>query len=178
MKNIMKMHSITDLKQAIEIQIQKRKSAEKYVLTVSARTCGRARGSLRVIKALKNAIKKEKLENEVKIKVTGCHGFCEAEPNIIIQPHNIYYQKVQPKDAKDILTQTVFSNKIIDQLLYSDPITKEKHSQENDIPFYKHQKRIILADNALIDPTNIKDYLSIRQYPYQSFKRNVIRRSY
>ena len=160
----MKIHSITDLKQAIETQIQKRKSAEKPVLTVSAGTCGRARGSLKVIKALKNAIKKEKLENDVKIKVTGCHGFCEAEPNIIIHPHNIFYQKVEPKNAKNILTQTVLNNKIIDQLLYHDPITKEKYVQENDIPFYKNQMRIILGDNALIDPTDINDYLSIGGY--------------
>jgi len=160
----MKIHSITDLKQAIETQIQKRKSAEKPVLTVSAGTCGRARGSLKVIKALKNAVKKEKLENDVKIKVTGCHGFCEAEPNIIIHPHNIFYQKVEPKNAKNILTQTVLNNKIIDQLLYHDPITKEKYVQENDIPFYKNQMRIILGDNALIDPTDINDYLSIGGY--------------
>ncbi len=160
----MKIQSITDLKQAIEIQIQKRKSTEKPILTISAGTCGRARGSLRVIKALKNAIKKQKLENDIKIKVTGCHGFCEAEPNIIIHPHNIFYQKVEPKNAKDILAQTVLGNKIIDQLLYSDPSTKERYIQENDIPFYKHQKRIILGDNALIDPTDINDYLSIGGY--------------
>ncbi len=158
------MKSINDLKRAIKTQIQKRKSKEEFILTVSAGTCGRARGSFKVIKALKNAIKKEKLENEVKIKVTGCHGFCEVEPNIIIHPHNIFYQKVDPKNAKDIIIQTILNNKIIDELLYSDPITKEKISQENNIPFYKHQTRIILGDNALIDPTDINDYLSIRGY--------------
>lgn len=160
MKNIKKIHSITDLKHTIETQIQIRKSEKMPVLTVSAGTCGRARGSLKVIKALKNVVKKKKLENEVKIKVTGCHGFCEAEPNIIIHPHNIFYQKVEPRQAKDILNLTVLNNKILDPLLYSDPITKEKYIQENDIPFYKHQMRIILKDNALLDPTDIDDYLS------------------
>ncbi|MFB0564832.1 MAG: NADH-quinone oxidoreductase subunit NuoF [Candidatus Aminicenantaceae bacterium] len=164
MKNIMKMHSINDFKQAIESQIQKRKSEENPVLTVSAGTCGRARGSLKVIKALKNAIKKKKLEDKVKVKVTGCHGFCEAEPNIIIHPHNIFYQKIEPKNAKDIIAQTILNNKIIEQLLYFNPITKEKYIQENDIPFYKHQKRIILGDNALIDPKDVNDYLSIGGY--------------
>ncbi len=159
-----KIHSIAELKHAIETQINKRKSEEKPILTVSAGTCGRARGASKVITALKKAISREKLNNDVRIKVTGCHGFCEAEPNIIIQPHNIFYQKVEPKDAEDILIQTVLNNKIIDQLLYYDPITKEKYIQENDIPFYKYQKRIISQDNALIDPTDINDYLSIGGY--------------
>ena len=164
MKKNTKIHSIAELKHAIETQINKRKSEQKPILTVSAGTCGRARGASEVIMALKKAISREKLNNDVRIKVTGCHGFCEAEPNIIIQPHNIFYQKVEPKDAEDILIQTVLNNKIIDQLLYYDPITKEKYIQENDIPFYKYQKRIISQDNALIDPTDINDYLSIGGY--------------
>ena len=164
MKKNTKIHSIAELKHAIETQINKRKSEQKPILTVSAGTCGRARGASKVITALKKAISREKLNNDVRIKVTGCHGFCEAEPNIIIQPHNIFYQKVEPKNAEDILIQTVLNNKIIDQLLYYDPITKEKYIQENDIPFYKYQKRIISQDNALIDPTDINDYLSIGGY--------------
>ena len=159
-----KIHSIAELKHAIETQINKRKSEENPILTVSAGTCGRARGASEVIMALKKAISREKLNNDVRIKVTGCHGFCEAEPNIIIQPHNIFYQKVEPKNAEDILIQTVLNNKIIDQLLYYDPITKEKYIRESDIPFYKYQKRIISQDNALIDPTDINDYLSIGGY--------------
>jgi len=159
-----KMNTISDLKQAIESQIQKRKSEKRQVLTVSAGTCGQARGSLKVIEVLKNAVKKKNLKDKVQIKVTGCHGFCEAEPNIIIQPQNIYYQQVQPKISDDIIEQTIINNKIIDQLLYSDPNTKEKLLKESDIPFYKKQKRIVLGDNALIDPKDINDYLSIGGY--------------
>jgi len=102
MKKNTKIHSITELKHAIETQINKRKSEQKPILTVSAGTCGRARGASKVITALKKAINREKLNNDVRIKVTGCHGFCEAEPNIIIQPHNIFYQKVEPKNAEEI----------------------------------------------------------------------------
>jgi NADH-quinone oxidoreductase subunit F len=117
-----------------------------------------------VVKSLEKAIKEENLEDKVKIKVTGCHGFCEAEPNIIIQPHNIFYQKVQPKDAKDITSQTITNNKIVDRLLFSDLATGKKVSNEKNISFYKKQRRIILGDNALIDPTDINDYLSIGGY--------------
>jgi NADH-quinone oxidoreductase subunit F len=164
MRKTERIKTIKDLERSIKSQIQARKSEKKPVLTVSAGTCGQARGSLKVIKSLEKAISEQNLENEVKIKVTGCHGFCEAEPNIIIQPHNIFYQKVQPKDAKDITSQTIINNKVIDKLLLKDLATGKKIANEKDIPFYKKQKRIILGDNTLIDPTDMNDYLSIGGY--------------
>ncbi len=164
MKATRKIKTIEDLNQAVQGQIQKRKSEKKPVLTVSAGTCGQARGSLNVIASLKKAIQQKNLGDKVRIKVTGCHGFCEAEPNIIIQPQDIFYQKVQPKDTSDITSQTIMKNEIIDRLLFSDPISKKAVRKEDDISFYKKQKRILLGDNALIDPTDVNDYLSIGGY--------------
>ncbi len=164
MKATKKIKTTEDLTQIIQYQIQKRQSEKRPVLTVSAGTCGQARGSLKVIDSLKKAIQKNSLEDKVKIKVTGCHGFCEAEPNIIIQPQDIFYQKVQPKDTEDIASQTIINNEIIDRLLFSDPISKKTFLKEDDISFYKKQKRILLGDNALIDPTDIEDYLSVGGY--------------
>jgi NADH-quinone oxidoreductase subunit F len=164
MKTTKKIKSIPDLEQTIENQINKRKAEKKSILTVSAGTCGQARGSLKVIESLEKVIKKQQLEDKVKVKITGCHGFCEAEPNIIIQPKGIFYQKVQPKNATEIISETILNDKIIESLLFSDIETGEKVSQENDIPFYKKQRRIVLGDNALIDPTSINDYFSIGGY--------------
>jgi NADH-quinone oxidoreductase subunit F len=164
MRKSKKIDSIPGLEKAIQSKISRRKAEKTPVLTVSAGTCGQARGSLKVIDSLKAAIKKENLADKVKVRITGCHGFCEAEPNIIIYPHDIFYQKVDPKNGKDIVTQTVLGNKIIDSLLYVDPVSGEKAAQESDISFYKKQKRIVLGDNALIDPTEINDYLSIGGY--------------
>ncbi len=164
MNNIKKLKSTEDLKQVIHSQIQSRTAEKKPLLTVSAGTCGQARGSLKVIESLKKTIRKENLKGKVRIKVTGCHGFCEAEPNIIIQPHDIFYQNVQPKDAKDIILETIINNKIIDRLLFSDPISGKAVLNEKSISFYKKQNRILLGDNALIDPTDINDYLSIGGY--------------
>ena len=152
------------MKDTIQSEIQKRKSEKKPVLTISAGTCGQARGSLKVIESLKKAIQKKNMANKVKIKVTGCHGFCEVEPNIIIQPENIFYQKVQPKDAEEIASLTILKNETIERLLYSDPVSGDSVLKEDDISFYRKQKRLLLGDNALIEPTEINDYLSIGGY--------------
>jgi len=159
-----KIKSFEEVKKTISQQIKLRKEDKKIVLLVSAGTCGRARGSLKVIESLEKIIKEKKLEGKIQVKNTGCHGFCEAEPNIIIQPQNIFYQHVQPKDAESIITETALNNKIIDKLIYSDPVTGKKMPKESDISFYAKQERIVMGDNALIDPTDINDYFAIRGY--------------
>lgn len=164
MKKPIKINSIAGLRETIESELQKRKSERKPILTVSAGTCGQARGSLKVIEALRKAVHDKNLDNEVKIKVTGCHGFCEAEPNIIIHPQDVFYQHVQNKDADEIISDTILNDKIIDKLLYIDPVSKKPTQKEDEISFYKKQMRLVLGDNALLDPTEISDYLSIGGY--------------
>ncbi len=159
-----KFNNAQDLKEAIKTQMELRATEKRTVLTISAGTCGQARGSLKVIKSLNKALKTEQLDEAVKIRVTGCHGFCEAEPNIIVYPQQIFYQKVVPSDGSEIILQTIRKNKVLDRLLYTDPASGEKAEREEEISFYKKQKRLVLGDNALIDPTEINDYLSIGGY--------------
>jgi len=159
-----KLQTVRELKDIIQEQVRLRRSEKRPVLTVSSGTCGQARGSAKVINALHKALKERRLENKVKVRVTGCHGFCEAEPNIIIFPQNIFYQKVDARNGKAIISETVLKKKIIPDLLYKDPRTAETAVKEDGIGFYKKQQRIVLGDNALIDPTDINDYFSIGGY--------------
>jgi len=159
-----KLQTVRELKAIIREQAGLRRSDQRPVLTVSSGTCGQARGSVKVINALERALRERKLENEVKVRVTGCHGFCEAEPNIIVFPQNIFYQKVEPRNGKAIVSETVLKKKVIPGLLYKDPRTAETAEKESGIAFYGKQKRILLADNALIDPTEINDYFAIGGY--------------
>ncbi len=164
MTRLKKIKTAQELRALVEKQAALRKADPRAVLTVSAGTCGQARGALQVIDSLKAAIKRENLVDKVNLRVTGCHGFCEAEPNILIQPHDLFYQKVDPKNGKDIVEQTIIKNKVIDSLLFSEPETGEKAERIDEISFYRKQRRIILGDNAQIDPTHIFDYFSIGGY--------------
>jgi NADH-quinone oxidoreductase subunit F len=164
MNSTEKLRTARDLKAVIQEQVRLRKSDKRPVLTVSSGTCGQARGSAKVINALNRAIRDQKLDGKVRVKVTGCHGFCEAEPNIIIFPHNIFYQKVEPRNGRAIISETVLKKKVLSELLFKDPRTAETAVEESGISFYRKQKRILLADNALIDPTDINDYFAIGGY--------------
>jgi len=159
-----KLETVKELKALINASVRRREADSRPVLTVSSGTCGQARGSLKVIESLRRVIKAQGLEKRVLLRVSGCHGFCEAEPNIIITPHDIFYQKVAPRDGRAIIEKTVRKKKVIPELLYTDPETRRQATKESSIPFYQKQKRIVLGDNPRIDPTRIGDYFSIGGY--------------
>src|SRR4030042_2031844 len=123
-----------------------------------------ARGAAKVVAAFKEELKKQGLQRKVDIKETGCPGFCERGPLIVIHPEEICYLRVQPSDAEEIVSQSILAKKVIDRLLYVDPITGEKIVRESEIPFYKNQKRHLLGNNIKIDPKSIDDYLAVGGY--------------
>lgn len=135
-------------------------------LVISAGTCGLARGAGELVQAAKAYQKKRRLGGAFAIKITGCHGLCEAEPNVLVvlDDRKIFYQKLKPQDIKNIIEKTVLKGEIIDDLLWFDPKTKKKQVEIDEIPFYKKQKRILLGNNPCIEPRFIKDYIKLQGY--------------
>ncbi len=117
-------------------------------------------GNDMVISALEEEINKQDLKTKVDIRVTGCHGFCEKGPILVIYPEEICYMEVTPEDASEIISETVLKKKVIDRLIYTDPDTGEKAAHHSEIPFYKNQTQYLISYNPKIDPTSIDDYLA------------------
>jgi hypothetical protein len=44
---------------------------------------------------------------------------------------------VQAADVPEIVSQTIKGKKVVDRLLYEDPVSGRKGGHESDIPFYK-----------------------------------------
>jgi len=143
--------------------LSERESA-RPCLTVCSGTGCHAVGCERVSAALQDELIKQKLNKDVDLRRTGCHGFCEKGPIVMIRPNEICYLRVRPEDASDIVSQTIKEGRIVDRLIYKDPITGAKIAHESDIPFYKNQKRIILDNNRKIDPMSIEDYIALGGY--------------
>nr|HDM99620.1 NADH-quinone oxidoreductase subunit NuoF [Deltaproteobacteria bacterium] len=118
-------------------------------------------GSEQVREAFISGIKGLELEDEIKVKKTGCHGFCERGPIVVVGPENIFYQHVTKEDVPEIISETLLEDRVVKRLLYEDPVTGQKCFHENDIPFYKKQKRIVLKNCGNIDPTSIEDYIKV-----------------
>jgi NADH-quinone oxidoreductase subunit F len=136
----------------------------KPCITLCSGSACNASGSVEVAASIEEEIKKQGLSTEVDIRKTGCHGFCERGPIIVIHPDEICYFQIEPKDVPEIVSQTIKEKKVIERLLYIDPSTNEKIIHESEIPFYKNQKRLVFGSNGNIDPKNIDDYLAIGGY--------------
>ncbi|MBU7001197.1 MAG: FAD-dependent oxidoreductase [Theionarchaea archaeon] len=150
--------------QCTEIRRKRLETADSPTIVISSGTCGRARGSAEVAIALEEAIRAHNLKNKVGLRITGCHGFCQVAPIVVIQPENIFYQGVTPEDAEEIVTETVMNKKVVNRLLYPDPQTGEGILSKENIPFFTKQRKILLENNTLVDPTNIDDYIGIGGY--------------
>ncbi len=160
------MNKIRNIGDLIKLrdEIKRKNMSNEIHIVISNGTCGQARGSEKIVQAFQKEIERRKIQDKVKIRATGCHGFCEVEPNVIIYPEGIFYQKLRPKDVKQIISQTILNKKIIDDFLYIDPNTNKKFIYEKEIPFYIKQQRVISGNNIYVDPTNINDYLAVGGY--------------
>jgi len=158
-----KLGSATDLAN-LRKQIVSKMDPKKLCVTICSGTGCQACGCDKVSAAFQEQLENQKLSGKVNVKRTGCHGFCEKGPIVIIYPEEICYLQVTPQDATEIISQTIKEGKIIDRLLYTDPKTGKKIAHESDIPFYKNQKRLILENNHNVDPKSIDDYIALNGY--------------
>jgi len=150
--------------EALRNSLLQGRNLNKPCVRVCLGTGCRARGSLDVAKAFRNEIKKQGLEIQVETKQTGCHGFCERGPVVVIAPKEIFYQRVKPRDVPEVVSKTLLNGEVVDRLLYINPATGQKALYEYEVPFYKKQTRLVLANNGRIDPTDILDYIAIDGY--------------
>ena len=156
------MSAIMSIKDLKELAKEKRKENQKYskIITLCAGTGCCASGCLSVLNSLREELKRKKLTQKVKIRTTGCHGFCEQGPLMVIEPGNIFYCHIKPEDVSEIIYETLQHDKVIERLLYTESASGKKIVQERDISFYKAQDRTVLGQNKLVDPTEINDYIT------------------
>jgi NADH:ubiquinone oxidoreductase subunit F (NADH-binding)/(2Fe-2S) ferredoxin len=118
-----------------------------------------AKGSRKLLELFGEAAKQAGNGRVVGVKCVGCHGFCERGPIVVVDPSNIIYQQVEEPDVAEIFRETVLSDRVVERLLYENPVNQQRAKTPEEIPFYKAQHRIVLAENGRIDPTSIEDYL-------------------
>ena len=136
---------------------------QRQNITTTVMVCGgtgcQASRSQAVIDAIRDELSRQRLGLSVRLCVTGCHGFCEQGPVIIIEPGNVFYCHVSPEDAFEIVSQTLVKGEVIERLLYTDPVSGKRVKTESEIPFYRAQDRQLLSRNRMVDPCSIEDYI-------------------
>ncbi len=121
-------------------------------------------GSHQIIAALEQEIKKNGLEQEVKVIRTGCFGLCALGPIMVIYPEGSFYSMVKPEDIPEIVSEHLLKGRIVKRLLYSETVQEDRVKSLNETQFYKKQERVALANCGVIDPENIEEYIGYNGY--------------
>ena len=154
----MKLRSDKDLV-ALREAILKERDPNKTCVTICGGTGCRAWGGEEARLAFIEEIRKQGLEGKVDVMRTGCHGFCERGPVVVILPKEIFYQQLTLGDVSEIVSETLAKGRLVQRLLYTDPATGKVITYDHDVPFYKGQMRQVFSDNGRIDPAEIRDYI-------------------
>lgn len=161
LKNI---HS--ELKPLLDIRRHKNEvnKEEKIDILICGGTGCKASQSDKILANLNEAVIANGLSNRVNISITGCFGFCEKGPIVKVSPDNVFYVKVTPEDAKEIIEEHIVKGNVIARLLYEEPTLKEKVKRQDEMSFYKKQHRIALRNCGVINPERIEEYIASEGY--------------
>ena len=157
--------------EAVQQQYERARAAVARRVVVCAGTGCVASGSLKVHKALEEAIASRGLQvvvelhsecggADVLLSKSGCQGFCQAGPLVTIEPEGYLYVHVRPDDVAEIVEETLVNHRPVHRLLFTDPLTHAAYEKTNDIPFYKRQQRVVLGECGNIDPEDLNEYIA------------------
>jgi NADH:ubiquinone oxidoreductase subunit F (NADH-binding)/(2Fe-2S) ferredoxin/Pyruvate/2-oxoacid:ferredoxin oxidoreductase delta subunit len=152
-------HDVKELRLCLEAS-----ETTRPCISVCAGSGCKASGAENVLQSLHREMDKRGLQGTIDVKSTGCHGFCEKGPVMIVWPEKVFYNGVTQSDAKDIVNSVSNGHKPIEHLLYKDPISGQRVLHEHDVPFYARQQRILFGNNGKIDPKDIRDYIKVGGY--------------
>jgi NADH-quinone oxidoreductase subunit F len=154
---MVKVNSIKQFK-AFQSRLFDQKDSNIPTMVIPAGTCGRASGANDLIHITKQEILDKDLAEKVHLRVTGCHGFCQMEPSVLIEPARTFYPKVAPAEMPRIV-EAAAAGEVLNDLLFSDLQTGKRIRRQEDLPFFKKQVRTILAHNEKINPVRIESYI-------------------
>jgi len=149
---------------SLKEQLVRERDSYAARVILSSGTCGQAAGALAVEKALEEHLNSTGLSDRVDLRVTGCHGFCQQEPLVLVEPLGVLYCRVKPEDVGEIVSESVDKGNIIERLLFRDPVSGATTLREEDASFFAKQDRQLMSQNRLIDPCDIRAYIAIGGY--------------
>src|SRR5512142_1902891 len=110
------------------------------VIVISAGTCGQASGANDLIRVAKREILARGLTDRVHLRITGCHGFCESEPAVVVEPKGVFYPKLDTDGMARIVVAAA-RGEVLQDLLFVDQATGAPVERLVDVPFFRRQVR-------------------------------------
>jgi NADH-quinone oxidoreductase subunit F len=133
-------------------------------LLVCAGTGCVSNGSFKIKEALEKELIIKNLDQEIQVVTTGCNGFCEKGPIVVVQPENIYYQQLKVEDIPHLVEEHFLKGQPVKRLIYVPPKEKTPIPILSEIEFFKHQRLVVLKNRGRIDPGKIDEYIAFDGY--------------
>jgi NADH:ubiquinone oxidoreductase subunit F (NADH-binding)/(2Fe-2S) ferredoxin/Pyruvate/2-oxoacid:ferredoxin oxidoreductase delta subunit len=121
-------------------------------------------GAFKIKEALEKEVKKRNLQDEVLVIATGCNGFCERGPILMVHPEGVFYQQLKVEDIPHLIEEHLIKGRPVKKLMYVPPAEKEPVPKMKDIEFFKHQRLIVLRNRGRIDPEKVEEYIAFDGY--------------
>jgi NADH:ubiquinone oxidoreductase subunit F (NADH-binding)/(2Fe-2S) ferredoxin/Pyruvate/2-oxoacid:ferredoxin oxidoreductase delta subunit len=134
-----------------------------HVLVCAGTGCA-ACGAFALKGALEREIARTGLQDEVLVVTTGCNGFCERGPIVVVQPGGIFYQRLKPEDVPLLVDEHFIKGRPVEKFMYVPPAEKRPVPRMADIEFFRHQKLVVLRNRGRIDPERIEEYIAYDGY--------------
>ena len=132
-------------------------------IVIPAGTCGQASGANDLIRIAKRELLARRLAEKIQLRITGCHGYCQMEPSVLIEPRGTFYPRIGLMEMARIVV-AVAEGKVLEDLLFKDPETGRRIERQEEIPFFRRQLRTILSRNEKVDPIRIYHYIEDEGY--------------
>lgn len=122
-------------------------------------------GSTAILKEFEEQVRKNDLQEEVRVIHTGCFGLCALGPIVVIYPEGSFYSMIEAKDVPEIVEEHLLKGRPVTRLLYDETVNPDNTVKSLDeTSFYKKQMRIALRNCGLINPENIDEYIGFEGY--------------
>ena len=159
---MLRLSSIDELKELRKVLFDASDESIPCIV-IPTGTCGQASGAGDLIRVAKREILAKGLTRKVRLRITGCHGFCQMEPSVLVEPRRVFYPRVDLKEMERIVEATA-RDEVLRDILFVDSETGKPVEKQDDIQFFNKQVRRLLAWNEKVDPIRIYDYVKAGGY--------------
>ena len=130
-----------------------------HLLVCNGEGCSSS-GCKDVLQSFQEEIRKKKLDKDIKIVETGCHGYCDKGPLAVVYPEGVLYNRLTAKDVQEIVGEHLLRGKPVKRLFFTEPISMEKIPRYEDLDFFRKQQRIALRNCGMMDPESVNEYIA------------------
>jgi len=159
---MLRLSSINELKELQSVLFDTTDESIPCIV-IPTGTCGQASGANDLIRVAKREILAKGLTKKVRLRISGCHGFCQMEPSVLVEPRRVFYPRVGLKEMERIV-EAAARDKVLTDILFADQETGKAIERQDDIPFFSKQVRRLLSWNEKVDPIRIYDYIKAGGY--------------